>query len=477
MLVAWRRSASTAWRPSTTLSYSLLLRRLGHESITTTQRVYGHLRQDDDAAILGALDNVLVHQTGHETGVAPAPVCQTARVPLASSRRPALDGLRGIAALVVVVHHSLLVAPTLADRYAATPMPSADTWSWWVTYTPLHLVWAGREAVLVFFVLSGLVLALPAATGKEVWWRSYYPQRLLRLYLPIFAATALAYVLVAAVPRHPHAGSSSWLRGYTSPIGLHETVKDAVVVKGSSSLNAAFWSLQWEVYFSVLLPVFVVALVSLRRGLVVRMVVLFAVIAYGNKSGDRWFFYMPIFGLGVLMAQQLSRLDAAGARFDRLKPAVRRLTYGGVASLLVARWLIAAVDGGNTVSTTGSVLTVVGACLCVWMFASTRAGNRLGTRLPVAWLGKRSFSLYLIHEPIVVTVAYLLHGTTDAALVLMIALPASLIAAEAFGRLCEMPSHRFAQSVGRRLRPARVDQHPPRGRHRRDRTEQLFTIT
>ena len=40
-----------------------LQRRLGHESITTTERVYGHLRQDDDAAILGALDNILVGQT------------------------------------------------------------------------------------------------------------------------------------------------------------------------------------------------------------------------------------------------------------------------------------------------------------------------------------------------------------------------------------------------------------------------------
>jgi integrase len=42
-----------------TVSMYRLQRRLGHESITTTEGTYGHLRIDEDAAILGALDAVV----------------------------------------------------------------------------------------------------------------------------------------------------------------------------------------------------------------------------------------------------------------------------------------------------------------------------------------------------------------------------------------------------------------------------------
>ena len=70
-----------------------------------------------------------------------------------------LDGLRGLAAFVVVVHHAFLVSPGLADSYQG--QRAQLTGGWWLTHTPLHLVWDGPAAVIVFFVLSGFVLTLP----------------------------------------------------------------------------------------------------------------------------------------------------------------------------------------------------------------------------------------------------------------------------------------------------------------------------
>lgn len=74
------------------------------------------------------------------------------------ARLTSLDGLRGLAALVVLAHHALLTMSGFSSVYWAEPFPS------WVTpfaYTPLHALWAGQEAVLVFFVLSGAVLMVP----------------------------------------------------------------------------------------------------------------------------------------------------------------------------------------------------------------------------------------------------------------------------------------------------------------------------
>ena len=126
-----------------------------------------------------------------------------AQPPLAVGRLPSLDGLRGLAAAVVVLHHSLLLIPSFADPYfsRSMAMDMGDA-LWYLTYTPLHLVWAGSEAVLVFFVLSGLVVALPAMYKPHFNWRAYYPSRLLRLYLPMWAAIVFTLITIVIVPRY-----------------------------------------------------------------------------------------------------------------------------------------------------------------------------------------------------------------------------------------------------------------------------------
>ena len=63
--------------------------------------------------------------------------------------------------------------------------------------------WDGTGAVLVFFVLSGFVLTLaftgPAKSG-EPRWANYYARRIPRLYVPVWAAIALAIGIVAIRP-------------------------------------------------------------------------------------------------------------------------------------------------------------------------------------------------------------------------------------------------------------------------------------
>lgn len=111
-----------------------------------------------------------------------------------------LDGLRGLAALIVLFYHISLTYPSLAVPYYAQPVEGPLAFA--LTYTPLHLLRDGRMAVYIFFVLSGLVLALPVlARGRAYPWLAYYPQRLIRLYLPVWAAVALGVALIALVPR------------------------------------------------------------------------------------------------------------------------------------------------------------------------------------------------------------------------------------------------------------------------------------
>jgi peptidoglycan/LPS O-acetylase OafA/YrhL len=70
-----------------------------------------------------------------------------------------LDSLRGLAALSVLIGHCLVVFPHLSGSY---PGQGWELWAWnTLRSTPLSVVWAGNEAVILFFILSGFVLSLP----------------------------------------------------------------------------------------------------------------------------------------------------------------------------------------------------------------------------------------------------------------------------------------------------------------------------
>ena len=173
------------------------------------------------------------------------------------SRVRSLDGLRGLAALIVVFHHALLTSPTLARVNYGTPPGTVHGIHWLLSYTPLHLLWAGPEAVFVFFVLSGFVLFLPTESVRFRW-APYYPRRLLRLYLPVIGSVLFAWLSVILVPPRVINGASLWLDHHHLHVGLGRVLHDMALLGGVSLLNGPLWSLKWEVLFSVLLPVYVI---------------------------------------------------------------------------------------------------------------------------------------------------------------------------------------------------------------------------
>ena len=165
-----------------------------------------------------------------------------------------LDGLRGAGAAIVVVYHLLLVIPAVYDLPSANHPADASAVLWWIYRTPLRILWGGHEAVLMFFILSGLVLTLPAiAAGRgRIAWGAYYLKRLCRLYIPVWASLLLALTLAVAVPRAPGFGSG-WMMSH-EPVTAHALLYDVSLLFGTTNLNSPLWSLRWEIWFSLLLP-------------------------------------------------------------------------------------------------------------------------------------------------------------------------------------------------------------------------------
>ncbi|WP_264293866.1 acyltransferase family protein [Diaphorobacter aerolatus] len=77
--------------------------------------------------------------------------------PIDAQRFASLDGLRGVACVVVVICHYLqiYVPAAFEGKY-----PDLFGEKWWVN-SPLNLLFNGHAAVILFFVLSGFVLSAP----------------------------------------------------------------------------------------------------------------------------------------------------------------------------------------------------------------------------------------------------------------------------------------------------------------------------
>lgn len=248
-------------------------------------------------------------------------------------RIEALDGLRGVAAIVVVLYHALLIVPEFSASIVDGVEPLAGTPEWALLRTPLRILVMGPEAVLIFFVLSGFVLTL-GFVGRPMSSRfvgSYLIRRVLRLYIPVWGSLIFAFVLALAVPRNVDA-ASSWLASHPDA-SIGDLLKDGLLLLGTSNLNSPLWSLVWEVWFSLLLPViwlvFRVARVE-RWWIGAVLLLLFlsflaqfpevrAAMPVSHVTGGL-LRYLPVFCIGMIIAL---KLDALRAWYERAHSAVR----------------------------------------------------------------------------------------------------------------------------------------------------------
>lgn len=377
----------------------------------------------------------------------------------APTRVTSLDGLRGLAALLVLVHHSLLTMSGFSAVYWGVPEP------WFVTpfaHTPLHLFWAGGEAVLVFFVLSGVVLTLPATRARGIAWRSYYPSRLIRLYIPVIAAVLFAVLCATIWPRTVTEGYSEWLRAHGQPITPATVLKDMALVDGTSWLNSPLWSLRWEVVFSLLLPVYVwIALRFGRRRWALIACSLAVLSAAGSALGSDALRYLPYFGVGSLIAVNMTRIARTAERvFAGRTGRGGEILVGAIAALLLTYTWWGPSTPGAMGAAVRSLPVLAGVMLVVLLSIASPGARRFLSSRALMGLGTISFSLYLTHEPIVVSLAVMMPPDRSW-IAPLLGLPICVGVAWVFWRLIERPSHRLARTASQALAHRRIA--PPSG--------------
>lgn len=403
---------------------------------------------------------------------------RSASVPSVSEpqlRLRSLDGLRGVAAGIVLLHHLSMTIPAVSNGYDSASELDVFSPAWWLVETPLKVFVAGPEFVLVFFVLSGFVLALAPLKAREDLdaaalrsgrgglaglrsrsydWFAYYPRRVLRLGVPVVASMVLAFFVITLFP-HPSKGSDgSWLTRQAHPdTSFHNLWTETLLIVDPNhpSVNPPLWSLTWEMWFSLLLPLVVLIALFSRRVPVLWAMLFIAVSVYGYLAVIEAAMFLPAFALGALMGANADRIRDLVARWQGSR--VLTFVFAGILVggplLSICYWFVRPI-AGTTGDGVAMAMRVPGALLLVAAVAFWPAAGRIFAARPFATLGKVSFSLYLVHSPIVVLFGLNFTGSRWA-LGAGLAIITSFALAIVMYVLVERPSRRLAGWAGRRV--------------------------
>ena len=311
------------------------------------------------------------------------------------------DGLRGVAALNVAVAHfvcafypSLMAMnfPSIFER------PKSSSVLYKIATTPIvTLGFNGHFAVMLFFVLSGFVLARPYFSCDILSLKLRLVRRYVRLGFPIGIVICISYILLTlnlyvTSEAADISGSNGWLgRYFINDIGIIYFLKVAFyegVILGNGILIPPLWTLKIEFFGSLYILLFYIATPKQYESILAIMVSLLLIISYGANA----IYYLCFFAGAYLNYVSLKKITALGA-------ALLGLYFGAFQysscfySFLPELPLFEIKNWYNA----------IGAILLVAAVANGVAERFLGSAVLI-FIGKISFSLYLLHMPVLCSV-------------------------------------------------------------------------
>lgn len=361
------------------------------------------------------------------------------------------DGLRGIACLAVALHHFIAAfLPSLLHNNYITSFSAAANPSLFVTIfsSPvMTLFYNGNFPVMIFFVLSGYVLAAPyyhpnndtTRLHRRLW------GRYLRLNIPVAASILISFLVYQFhgyfnISAASISDSNLWLNNFFQPgLSYVTALRDmswASLILGEASFNTVCWSLKAEFLGSICLLLFYIIKPKGYRALFLSLAFIL-IYALGEQTllflcaillgsllniiSIPKKLYLPLFIIGLFFGA-FQDGNAFYNTFPHVLPWHRQSFYGSIGALLITAPI---VHGFGT------------------KFFQSR---------PLQFLGTISFPLYLLHFIVLCSFScwlYLVlpqHPLTlslNFALYLLLAMGLSI----AFEKYVDQPAIRFSHWV------------------------------
>jgi peptidoglycan/LPS O-acetylase OafA/YrhL len=325
-----------------------------------------------------------------------------------------LEALRGVAAMMVVLHHFLLVvAPRLHGRQFPDDAIA-------LVRTPLYALVNGTAAVSIFFVLSGFVLTFRAMERRD--WSQLlvgafkrWP-RLIPLVATVNVLSAI-FVMLGLYQDRTWFGAGAF-RQDTFVIG--SALAEGVFwtfFNGSANFNSSLWTMHYELFGN--LAAYATALVmifqkSFHRAMAVGALV---IVLVATTTGKGAFFYaMPV--AGVLMARFYVERNVIASALNAMHPwrvpiavgtaglAVVLCGYDGYSKPVGFYAFMVHLEWSDTEPLVHGIAAV--AMLALVLFCGPIRRSLAGPG--AALMGRLSFPIYLVHLPVLIGLVSPIHS-------------------------------------------------------------------
>ncbi len=354
-----------------------------------------------------------------------------------------LDSLRGLGASAVFLGHFALISIGLG-------------WRDGIDRSPLRVVFAGHEAVVMFFVLSGFVLSIPLTGSHPPGYGLFLVRRFCRLYLPYAAAILIASICDLYFYSTTHTGDifidASWSARPTLALVVGHLL---AMPRSTTQINVAIWSLIYEIRMSMVFPLLLWVVRRVRPGTLLGICAVLSgglpLVHHGNAMMA--FFispsYVAMFAGGILLWLHLPEITEF---LQRIGGRGR-----GVALSVSLVFLLAphAVNAWSSSPVPRSILELEDYVIAVGaaglMACAIQTGRlRRILRWPIlVRVGALSYSIYLMHPTVLFVLIRLFYGKLPFYYLWPVYLVGVYVVSELFHKFIDQPSVMLGRRVGR----------------------------
>ncbi|SDP05863.1 Peptidoglycan/LPS O-acetylase OafA/YrhL, contains acyltransferase and SGNH-hydrolase domains [Paenibacillus sp. yr247] len=363
-----------------------------------------------------------------------------------------LDSLRGLAALSVLLHHFLLILPEFYKNTFSN-VEKVNI----MKYSPLHIFFAGHEAVVLFFVLSGFVLAIPMLVDRRSIYSMYLIKRILRIYMPYIVALFISIIAAKIFYSGNIIELSTWFNKTFEPdLNTQQIIQHFLLIPNfyNYKLNPVIWSLVQEMRISIIFP-FVVIFISRFKSHYVIMTSL--MLSFVGLTGDiltNNALYIPndyfitlhclaLFILGGLLAKHRNELIQSVRTFTKSTKII--LLISAILTYTYAWWFFYSIRIVHLFI--DDWMTALGVSFFIILAISSYKVSKALTLRPLIFMGNISYSLYLYHSIVLLSITHLLFGKVNISIIWTLSLIITFIVAVLSYYFVEQPSIKLGKEL------------------------------
>lgn len=294
-----------------------------------------------------------------------------------------LDSLRGIAAFCVLIHHFI-------GGFGLPGLPL------WLLHSPLGFIVDGVAAVVLFFVISGFVLSYKAFSDIKNYsfkdsFDTFLIHRIMRIMPPF-----IAWVFISAFFQRylfPFAqglpGPTPWLQATWPEIASFTRVLREIFIISPASgghLVPQDWTLTYELNISLFMPLY--TLLAIAGNIPFYFYLLL-------RSAKNIFLFH--FFLGMVVSKNFEKIKKTTnktnplACFGLLFLGLSLYSFRYIAGSYVESFLPTQAENISW------IMNGLGAALIIIVAIGSETFQKVLLNKPLIWLGKISYSLYLLH--------------------------------------------------------------------------------